>query len=141
MTNHAYHDLHDIDCPLGELDDGTACRLIMAGVRGERLEVFTEGRWVATKSAWLPDAKYRLARPAPVADVIPLLAVPRKPAIVRLDGTGDLDEVCLDGVDVHIERMADNRFWIGFDHPDGTVDHVIISAKRAMVKMTFQEDC
>ena len=87
----------------------------------------------------------RLSRHRAMADIlrqiIPLLTVPRKPAIVRRDETGDLDEVILEGVDVHIERMHDRQFWIGFDHADGTVDHVTIGAKRAMVTMTFQEDC
>ena len=81
MTHYA--DLHDIDCPLGELAETTACRLIMAGVRGERIEVFLGGEWVAAQAAWLPGVKYRLARPvsvaspAPVADIIPWDAVHR----------------------------------------------------------------
>ena len=98
----------------------------------------------ATTWEWLSDiAKHKRKRAAAdmLREVIPLLAVPRQPAIVRLDETGDLDEVILEGVGVHIERMRDNSFWIGFDHPDGTVDHVTIRAKRAMVTMTFQEDC
>jgi hypothetical protein len=33
---------------------------------------------------------------------------------------GDIDEVVLSGVDIHIEQMGDRCWWIGINRPDGT---------------------
>ena len=87
----------------------------------------------------------RISRHRAMADIlreiIPLLAVPNQPTIVRLDDAADLDEMIPEHVDVHIDRIHGRQFWVGFTRADGTVDHVTIRAKRAMVTMTFQEDC
>ena len=117
--------------------------IIIPDAAVERLARLMLSDSIATWGLLSDAVKHKCKRAAAdmLREIIPLLAVPRQPAIVRLDETGDLDEVILEGVGVHIERMRDNSFWIGFDHPDGTVDHVTIRAKRAMVTMTFQEDC
>ena len=39
--------------------------------------------------------------------------------IIFHDAAGEFDETWLKGVDVHIERMNETGFWIGFDFPDG----------------------
>lgn len=36
-----------------------------------------------------------------------------------VDG-GDIDEIVLSGVDIHIEQMDDRCWWIGIHRPDGT---------------------
>ena len=71
-----FTDLTAIDCPLGELDDDTASRLFLAGLRGENIECDGGGEWVPPSEwLWLPHIKYRLAALPAVPDFIPWGAV------------------------------------------------------------------
>lgn len=54
---------------------------------------------------------------------------------------GELDEVVADNVGFHLEQLDDGVWWIGLDHPDGTVDHITLSTKRgAKIAGRFEAD-
>lgn len=41
----------------------------------------------------------------------------------------NVDELFLDNVSVHIERMSDEVIWIGFVLPNGQIDHFTVGCK------------
>ncbi len=57
----------------------------------------------------------------------------------HLDPDGEFDEVWLENVSVHIERMHDTGFWIGFDLPDGRRVMLNTGVVRGRWFFTLQE--
>lgn len=60
---------------------------------------------------------------------------------VDLPFGGDIDEIVLHGVDVHIEQMDDRCWWIGLYRPDGTYWHGNFTAdSRGRMRFSQQEN-
>lgn len=55
---------------------------------------------------------------------------------------GDLDELVVHDCDVHLERMADNTWWMGITLADGKQTQLIVNigAKRARVDAWVELD-
>ena len=41
----------------------------------------------------------------------------------------NVDELFLDNVSVHVERMSNEAIWMSFEHSNGQIDHFVISCK------------
>ena len=59
---------------------------------------------------------------------------------VRTCGNGDVDEVVLSCVDVHLEYMSDSLIWIGVTKGSERMD-IHIRTKRAIIKTQVETDC
>jgi len=46
----------------------------------------------------------------------------------------DIDEITAKNVDIHIEQMSDNEWWMGITPKSGERLHVIFKTKRASIK-------
>lgn len=56
------------------------------------------------------------------------------------DGVGDIDEIVLHGVDIHIEQMHDRSWWIGIDTPTGGNWSGVFSANSRGFMSFYQQD-
>lgn len=45
---------------------------------------------------------------------------------------GDIDEIVLSGVTVHLERMDDQRYYLGIYAPGGSVDELLVQSSIAV---------
>lgn len=57
-------------------------------------------------------------------------AQPAKPAEIRNNSLGKLDEFFADNADIHLEQMNDGHWWMGVTMPDGAMWHLNFSTKR-----------
>lgn len=58
----------------------------------------------------------------------------------RNDSQGEFDETWFSGVNVHIERMSETAFWIGFDFPDGSRVMLNTGVQRGVWYFNLEED-